>query len=70
MMISLPELESAINYWRQQRPATGEEFALSPEVSSLANEYALMIYHRRREMALHDMQPMAQRLIAAWRTLA
>jgi hypothetical protein len=63
----LPEIEAAINYWRSQRPATGDECALSPEVSSLAGEYALMIYYRRKEVALQDLPALAQRLILTWR---
>ncbi len=46
MDISLTDLEEAINYWRRQRPATGEECALSPEVNKLAGICALMIFER------------------------
>ena len=44
MDISLTELEEAINYWRRQHPATGEECALSSEVNTLAGIYAMMIF--------------------------
>jgi len=67
MDISLPELEQAINYWRLQRPAVGEECALSPEVNALADVYALMIINHSSSVALASMGSVAQQLIAAWR---
>ncbi|AMP01974.1 hypothetical protein CAter282_4209 [Collimonas arenae] len=63
----MPELEQAINYWRLQRPAVGEECALSPEVNALADVYALMIINRSSSVALASMGSVAQQLIAAWR---
>ena len=67
MNISLPELEQAINYWRLQRPAVGEECALSPEVNALANVYALMIINHSSSVVLASMDSVAQQLIGAWR---
>lgn len=67
MNISLPELEQAINYWRVQRPAVGEECALSPEVNALADVYALMIINHSNSVALEAMDGVAQQLIATWR---
>jgi hypothetical protein len=67
MNISLPELEQAINYWRLQRPAVGEECALSPEVNALANVYALMIINHSSSVALASMDSIAQQLIGTWR---
>ncbi|WP_338847626.1 DUF3717 domain-containing protein [Massilia sp. W12] len=52
MKITLFELEDAINFWRAQHPASGEEKALSPEVNALATLYALMIYHHQREVSV------------------
>ncbi|WP_394782309.1 DUF3717 domain-containing protein [Undibacterium sp.] len=66
MNITLPELEAAINYWRQQRPATGDECALSPEVNVLAGVYALMIFNRQKEIPAQQLQPAAQSLLRAW----
>jgi hypothetical protein len=43
LYISIQELESAINYWRNLSPARGDEFSLSAEASALAKAYALMI---------------------------
>lgn len=66
MNISLPELEEAINYWRLQRPAIGEECALSPEVNSLASVYALMIFNRLSSVSLEAIDVASQQLIAVW----
>jgi hypothetical protein len=41
--ITIKDLEAAINYWRSQAPAIGEELRLCPEASALAKPYALMI---------------------------
>ncbi|MBB5393855.1 DUF3717 domain-containing protein [Herbaspirillum chlorophenolicum] len=65
-MLSLTDLEQAINYWRQQRPATGEECALSPEVNALADLYAMMIYDHRHEVALDEMGTQARQLVESW----
>jgi len=63
MDITLPELEQAINYWRRQRPATGEECALSPEVDTLATVYALMIFERTASRPLAALPAPAQTLL-------
>ncbi|MGB7481265.1 MAG: DUF3717 domain-containing protein [Burkholderiaceae bacterium] len=64
MEITLPELEQAINYWRRQRPATGEECALSPEVDALATVYALMIFEGAASRPLAALPAPAQQLVA------
>jgi hypothetical protein len=66
MNISLTELEEAINYWRRQRPATGEECALSPEVNALAGVYAMMIFEGVATAPAEALNARAQELIAAW----
>ena len=43
LYISIQDLEAAINYWRSQSPAVGEELHLCPEAAALAKPYALMI---------------------------
>lgn len=40
MELSVQELEAAINYWRDRRPARGNEYALAAEVKILARVYA------------------------------
>lgn len=66
-MLTLTELEEVINYWRQQRPATGEECALSPEVNALAGLYAMMIFERRHEVAPEQMENQVRQLVELWR---
>lgn len=70
MDITLPELEEAINYWRAARPSTGEERALSPEVDSLAELYALMIFHGSKAVPLEAAPSACRQLIEAWRRQA
>lgn len=67
MDITLPELEQAINHWRIQRPSSGEERALSPEVNQLARVYALMIFHRQKSVPLESMDSTCQQLLEDWR---
>jgi len=43
LYVTIQELEAAINYWRSQSPAEGEELRLCPEAAALAKPYALMI---------------------------
>lgn len=70
MDVTLNELEEAINYWRRMRPSTGEERALSAEVNSLADIYALMIFERTRSRPLTSLDGDARLLIEAWRASA
>ena len=35
LYLTIQELEAAINYWRSQSPAEGEELRLCPEASAL-----------------------------------
>lgn len=65
--LSLTELEEAINYWRIQRPATGEECALSPEVNALADVYALMIIDHAHAVDLDAVGKEPRQLIDTWR---
>lgn len=70
MDITLPELEQIINYWRSERPSTGEEHALSPEVNDLAKIYALMIFHQQKTTTLESLDPVCRQLIEGWRQQA
>ena len=67
MDLSLQELEAAINYWRAQRPARGNEFALSAEVNLLATVYALMIFRRATHLTLEQLDTSARHLLQTWR---
>lgn len=67
MDLTLTELEQAINFWRTERPSTGEERALSPEVNALANVYAMMIFNRVSSCATAALDGGCQQLLARWR---
>jgi hypothetical protein len=67
MELTLTELEQAINYWRGLRPSTGEERALSSEVNTLANVYALMIYAHAKSVPLEALDSGTLQLLQDWR---
>lgn len=67
MDLTLAELEQAINYWRTQRPSTGEERALSAEVNALANIYALMIFQQIKFVPSSSLDAGVLALIDSWR---
>jgi len=52
LYVSIQELEAAINYWRSQAPAKGEELSLCPEAAALAKPYALMIVQGSQRVPL------------------
>jgi len=64
--ITLPELEAAINFWRQLSPSIGEELRLCAQASSLATPYALMIIKRRAQMVVTEMPEKAQAALTEW----
>jgi hypothetical protein len=66
-LLTLTELESAINFWRQRSPSVGEELRLCPEASSLATPYALMIIERRKDIEISALSERAQAAISVWR---
>lgn len=65
--ISLTELEQAINFWRRTRPSEGEALMLCQEASALAEPYAMMIMTKRPSVNIADLDPVAQKALAAWR---
>lgn len=65
-IITLPEIESAINFWRQRSPSVGEELRLCQEASSLATPYALMIIERRSQLAVSELSEKAQLALRTW----
>lgn len=67
MDLTLAELEQAINYWRTQRPSSGEECALSAEVNSLAHVYALMIFQHIKSIPSSSLDADVVALIDSWR---
>jgi hypothetical protein len=52
LFITIQELEAAINYWRSQSPAVGEELVLCLEATVLAKPYALMIVQGSQRMPM------------------
>jgi hypothetical protein len=65
-IISLPEIEQAINYFRNLYPATGEERSLSPEVNDLATAYALMIFNHLSEIPVTGLTEKQLSLYDHW----
>ena len=68
MDLTVQELEAEINFWRDRRPARGNEYALAPEVNLLATIYALMIFRRAASVDTDTMPADAQQLLQRWRT--
>lgn len=64
--ITLTELESAINYWRNKSPSVGDELRLGPEAAALASPYAMMILQKRSSLSMDDLEPGAQSAIEKW----
>ena len=67
-MITLNELEAAINFWRQRSPSVGEELRLCKEASSLATPYARMIIEHRAELDFTALSEVAQLAFQTWKT--
>jgi len=65
--ITLPEIESAINFWRQRSPSVGEEMRLCQEASSLATPYANMIIERKAQLEISGLSEKAQNALRIWR---
>ena len=63
---SLPELEAAINFWRNRAPSQGEELALCKEAAALAEPYALMIFESKSEIAAESLSAEAQHALNEW----
>jgi len=60
LYISIQELEAAINYWRSQSPAAGEELRLCPEAAVLAKPYALMIIQSSQRLPMDVLEDAAR----------
>ena len=63
LFVSIQDLEAAINYWRGQSPAVGEELHLCPEAAALAKPYALMIVQGSQRTPMDVLDPVAQTAI-------
>ena len=60
LYVTIQELEAAINYWRSQSPAEGEELRLCLEASSLAKPYALMIVQGAQRIPVDTLDETAK----------
>jgi len=60
LFITIQELEAAINYWRSQSPAVGEELHLCPEAAALAKPYALMIVQAAQRVPMDVLDEVAK----------
>ena len=63
LYVTIQELEAAINYWRAQSPAEGEELRLCAEATALAKPYALMIVQGAQRMPVDVLDAVAQTAI-------
>jgi len=62
-VISINELEAAINYWRGRSPSSGDELSLCKEASALSRPYALLIVQRQSGVLPEQLDVDAR---AAW----
>jgi hypothetical protein len=69
LYVSIQELEAAINYWRSQSPAVGEELRLCSEASALAKPYALMIVQGSQRVPMDVLDAAAQVAIQAFQKI-
>ena len=63
LYVTIQELEAAINYWRAQSPAKGEELRLCEEATALAKPYALMIVQGAQRMPVDVLDVASQAAI-------
>ncbi|MBU3592949.1 DUF3717 domain-containing protein [Polynucleobacter sp. 71A-WALBACH] len=63
LFVSIQDLEAAINYWRSQSPAVGEELHLCPEAAALAKPYALMIIQGAQRVPMDVLDEVAMSAI-------
>jgi hypothetical protein len=66
LFLSIQELEAAINYWRSQSPALGEELHLCPEAGALAKPYALMIVQGAQRVPMDILDETAKSAIQGY----
>jgi len=66
LFVSIQDLEAAINYWRGQSPAVGEELRLCPEATALAKPYALMIVQGAQRVPVDVLDEVAKLAVKAY----
>ena len=60
LFLGIQDLEAAINYWRSQSPAVGEELHLCTEAAALAKPYALMIVQGAQRVPMDVLDEVAR----------
>jgi hypothetical protein len=70
LYITIQELEGAINYWRNQSPAQGDELRLCAQASTLAKAYALMIIQGAQRIPLDVLDEDARAAIQQYLKVA
>ena len=63
--IHITDIESAINYWRDQAPSP-DGVTLAKEIHGLAEVYALMVYHRSHDVPIDRLSDAAMQAWLAW----
>jgi hypothetical protein len=66
MFVTIQELEAAINYWRNQSPASGDALQLCAEASALAGPYAMMIVQGSARIPLDVLDDSARSALKAF----
>ena len=66
MFVTIQELEAAINYWRNQSPASGDALELCSEASALARPYAMMIVQGSARIPLDVLDESARNALKAF----
>ncbi len=56
LFITLPELEDAINFWRNKSPSIGDSLILSKEASALAKPYAILILQGAQRISIDNLE--------------
>ena len=63
--IHITDIEAAINWWRERSPSP-DGITACPEVRSLAEAYALMVYYRESECDDASMPAVSRSAWLAW----
>jgi len=66
MIVTLNELEQAINYWRQRLPSAGDELRLCAPAAALAEPYAGLILSHGRQLELEALGEAARAALEEW----
>lgn len=66
MIVTLNELEQAINYWRQRLPSEGEDLRLCAPAAALAEPYAELILSHGRELESEGLNEAARIALDGW----